>query len=311
VTRRRPSTLDDPGFARKIDWNLFRLFHEIAHSGGISAAARRLNRQQPTVSAALKRLEGHLGVALCRRTAQGIDLTPAGRALLALCEEMVATARLVPNAITDAAQGVEGKVTICLVSSLVSPPLDDALAAFHRHHPGVEIKLDVAPWRRVLEALLAGEAEIGIGYDSAPRAGLRYETLFREVQQLYCGPPHRRYGQSINEPSHLSEEAFILTGADEPEELERFRRRHGLGQKVAGRADDLHEAKRLIALGLGLGFLPTLAAEATLWPLLAPALAPSYDIYLITRVGPVPGTLTALFVDELRQRLDFRPNETP
>ncbi len=311
MTSRKPSELHDPSFLRKVDWNLFRLFHEIARSGGISAAARRLNRQQPTISVGLKRLEDHLGVQLCRRTAQGIELTPAGQALLALCDDMMESARLAPYKTAEAARLVEGSVTICLVSSVVSPELDDAIASFHRRHPSVQIKLKVAPWRHVLEALVAGEAEIGIGYDSAPRPGLRYQPLFREVQQLYCSRWHPRYGECVSQPFQLSSEAYILTGGDEPEDLERFRRRYGLGTKVSGSAEDLQEAKRLVGLGIGLGFLPTLVADGQrsgpkLWPILASGLAPSYDIYLITREEPARNTPTQLFVDELDRRLHAR-----
>ena len=74
---------------RQVDWNLFGRFFEIVQAGSLSAAGRGLNLQQPSVSAALKRLEDRLGVVLCHRTPTGIRLTPPGRALLALCGDMV------------------------------------------------------------------------------------------------------------------------------------------------------------------------------------------------------------------------------
>ena len=40
-------------FARNVDWNLFKVFHEIARRGGIGAAARALNKNQPSITAAL------------------------------------------------------------------------------------------------------------------------------------------------------------------------------------------------------------------------------------------------------------------
>ena len=85
----------DRNFASRVDWNLLRLFVEIVQAGGIGAAARRLNRQQPSVSAALKRLEEHIGTQLLRRTAAGVEATTAGRALLLICEDMFESARIV------------------------------------------------------------------------------------------------------------------------------------------------------------------------------------------------------------------------
>lgn len=303
---------DERHFARNVDWNLFHLFVEIVQSGGISAAARHLNRQQPTVSAGLKRLEDHLGVELFHRTSLGVELTSAGRALLPLCQAMVEAARAAPHEVAKAANLLEGIISICTISSVVSPQFDEALAAFHRAHPGVEIKLEVMPWRQVVKALRLGDAEIGVACDSAPSEGLCYEPLLREVQQLYCGRGHPLFGRRIGLPSDLCDEAFVQTGQDEPEELERFRRRFGLGGRAGGFAENLHEVTRLIELGVGIGFLPTcvaepMVAEGRVWPLLAVDLLPSYHVYLVTRKVSSRNTPTEIFVGEVMKRLRPSP----
>tara|TARA_R110000868_G_scaffold242393_2_gene497890 strand:+ start:4655 stop:5602 length:948 start_codon:yes stop_codon:yes gene_type:complete len=303
---------DERHFARNVDWNLFHLFVEIVQSGGISAAARHLNRQQPTVSAGLKRLEDQLGVELFHRSSQGVELTPAGRALLPLCQKMVEAARAAPHEVAKAANLLEGVITIRTISSVVSPQFDEALVAFHRAHPGVEIHLEVNPWRQVVKALRLGDAEVGVACDSAPSEGLCYEPLMREVQQLYCGRGHPLFGRKIGLPSDLAEEAFVMTGQDEPEELERFRRRYGLGTRAGGFAENLHEVTRLIELGMGIGFLPTCVADpmveqGRVWPLLAADLLPSYHVYLVTREAPSRNTPTEIFIGEVMKRLRQLP----
>jgi DNA-binding transcriptional LysR family regulator len=303
---------DERQFLRTVDWNLFQLFLEIVHSEGISAAARRLNRQQPTISAALKRLEDHLGVELCVRTSQGIELTAAGKALVPLCETMMGAARAIPGTMAKAAHLVEGKIRIRTISSIVSSAFDGALKAFHRDHPGVEVHLEVESWREVVKAVYAGEAEIGIACDSAPISDLHYVPLIKEVQQLYCGPGHALFGKSITRPADLAKESFILTGDDEPEELERFRRRFALGSRVGGFAENLHEVRRLIELGVGIGFLPTCVvgeipdAERPLWPLLPNELLPSYHVFLITGDRSENDAPTELLLDEILSRLQAR-----
>lgn len=305
----------DANFARRVDWNLFQLFHEIVRAGGIGVAARRLNRQQPSVSAGLKRLEDHLGTALLRRTAQGVELLPAGRALFDLCETMMGAVRAAPHEVETAAGLVEGAINIRMMSSVVSPEFDAALAALHRHHPGVGIHIDVAPWREVIAALKSGEAEVGIAVDSAPDPALRYQPLIKEVQQLYCHKTHALYGMSVPQPSDLADQAFVMTGEDEPEDLASFRRRYGLGRRTGGFAENLHEAKRLIELGVGIGFLPTCVAETldnqgALWPLLPEDVLPTYQVYLVTRDEPARNTPTELFLAEITSRLRERPAES-
>ena len=109
----------------------------------------------------------------------------------------------------------------------------------------------------------------------------------------------------------MRREGFELTGADEPEAVTRLRGRHGLGSVQAGQAEDVHEALRLVSLGVGIGFMPEGAAEGAvtegrLWPLLAPEVRPAYEIFLISRTEPSRDTATQLFLDEIRRRLRAR-----
>ncbi|MET0360292.1 MAG: LysR family transcriptional regulator [Sphingobium sp.] len=303
-----PSIRINPNFAGRVDWNLLRLFVDIVKSGGIGAAARRLNKQQPTISAALKRLEDHAGARLLNRGTAGIELTTAGRALLLICEDMFEAARMAPHQIAQAVKQVEGLARIQVVSSIVSPEFDEAIVSLHRRHPSIRIELRVSPWREVLDALERGEAEIGVGYDSMVRSSLTYEPLFVETQQLYCARSHPLFGHKVTKISDLQDEGFVLTGADEVETLTRLRQRYRLGTVVSGIAEDLHEAKRLIELGVGIGFLPTLAVsdlvrKERLWPLLPDEAAPSYEIYLLARLTPSRDTATQLFLDEIIRRL--------
>ncbi|WP_254605008.1 LysR family transcriptional regulator [Sphingomonas bacterium] len=302
------AALPDKTFAGRVDWNLLRTFVEIVRAGGVGAAARKLNRQQPSISAALKRLEDQVGVQLLRRSSTGVEMTAAGEALMALSEDMLEAARMVPHQIAQAIRRVEGLVRIQLISSVISEELDAAIASFHRRNPNIQIEMRVSPWRAVLDALERGEVEIGIGYDSNVRPELVYEPLFVERQQLYCCRSHPLFGHRVTRLGDLKDEAFVLTGEDELDTITRLRRRYRLGTKVSGIAEDISEVLRLIVLGVGIGFLPVLAAadavaRQRLWPLLHPEAEPSYDIFLLARSKPSRDTATQLFFDEVIRRL--------
>lgn len=304
----------DRDFALKLDWNLLKVFMEIVRAGGIGSAARSLNKQQPSISASLKRLEDQLGARLFERSTGGIRITQAGKALQAVCEEVFDSVRMAQHQVAQAAKRVSGEVRIQLISSIICPEFDEAIASFHRRHPAIAMELRVSPWRGVLDALVRGDVEVGIGYEGMahssqnPGHGLIYEPMFIETQQLFCASQHPLYGRRIARLDVLSREGFVLTGADEPEAVTRLRSRHGLGGTRAGQAEDVHEALRLIALGVGIGFLPVAAAaqavaQGKLWPLLPEEARPSYEIHLISRADPSRDTATQLFLDELRRRL--------
>lgn len=304
--------LIDKKFASRVDWNLMRTFVDIVRAGGIGAAARQLNRQQPSISAALKRLEEHVGATLLQRTATGVEMTAAGKAMIALCEDMLESARMVPHQIAQATKRVEGIVRIQIVSGLVSPELDESIASFHRRNPAIHIEIRVSPWRQVLDALEQGEVEIGVGYDNSVRGTLMYEPLLVESQQLYCSRNNPYFGYRVSRLNELKDEGFVLTGDDEIELITHLRRRYRLGTNVSGLAEDINEARRLILQGVGIGFLPILAAEndvakGKLWPMLHGDFEPSYDIFLLARSEPARDTATQLFWDEVIRRIRAQP----
>ena len=106
---------------------------------------------------------------------------------------------------------------------------------------------------------------------------------------------HPLFGKSFDDPSALASQAFVLTGADEPDVLTAYRTRHGLGLEVAGLSEHLDEAKRLTILGVGICLLPEAFAApdveaGRLWPLLRQADQPSTPVFVITNPR-APGKL--------------------
>ena len=295
----------DARIVQTLDWNLLKVFTVIVDAGGIGRAAERLGRQQPAVSLALKRLESRLGCVLCRRGPGGFALTDEGRRLAEICGRMRELIRDLPEGLAGAAQEAAGRIRVRLISNLVNPLLDEVLASFHRKYPGVEIVIDVAIWSEVVNSLLRGEADIGIAPSRRRRAELRYLPLFHEVHRPYCGRPHPLFGARSVGPKRLAAERFILTGADEPDQLSDFRLRYGIGRQVAGLTEHLEEAKRLAILGVGLCFLPDGYAEPDvaakrLWPLLSAASSPSMDIFVMTNPNSPPQLSRHLFIDEVQ-----------
>ena len=65
-------------------------FVEIVNQKSISKAAKRLHISQPSMSAALKRLEAELGVQLIRRSNNGAELTESGKRIYNECIHVLA-----------------------------------------------------------------------------------------------------------------------------------------------------------------------------------------------------------------------------
>ena len=293
-------------FARTLDWNLLKTYHEIVQADGISEAARRTSRTQPALSMALGRLEEHLATKLCQRGPGGLSLTHEGEVLAELCEAVYESVRGIPARLAHMSTELRGRVRIQLISNLIDPAIDAAIDSFHRSHGSVEIYVGVATWDVIKRSVLQNEVEIGIApaQDKDPR--LRYELLFREIYRPYCGRAHALFGKTLDSPKALAGEAIVLTGADEPDELTRFRMRYNIGRHVAGLSEHLEEAKRLTLLGVGVCFLPESfvareVAEGKLTALLARGKDPSSDIYLISNPGAPSHEAREVLLDHFRQ----------
>lgn len=66
-----------------------KFFVAAAESGQVSRAATQLSISQSAVTGAIKELESELGTSLFFRTAQGMEMTEAGRGFLASTREIL------------------------------------------------------------------------------------------------------------------------------------------------------------------------------------------------------------------------------
>jgi DNA-binding transcriptional LysR family regulator len=273
-------------FTRVLDWNLLKYFIQIAERGGIGAAADSLHLSQPSVSAALRRLEEHLGVQLCIRTRKGAQLTAAGEAFFRECEVILGRLSAAPAELRAIAGDLGGSVFLKTISCVMSPALDAGVAAFKARYPDVELVLETGHAEPIVESLLSGDVAIAVGFDEALRPELGHALLMRERQRLYCAPGHKFYGQTVTDPTLLESEQFVAISEGEPPAWRAFRERYGLGRRISGLADNVFEAAWLIGLGIGIGHLPEPVAaflKPSLTPLLPPELTPELDIYLMWR----------------------------
>lgn len=274
-------------FERNLDWNLLKVFHEIAQAGGVSRAAGKMSRQQPAISNALKRLEDYVGVVLCRRGPQGFELTDEGRALAQICEHVHKSVRLIPDSVGEASATLSGQLRMIMVQNVVSPAFDHTIASFSQAHPSVELLINIALLQEVEEAIDKGDAEIGVAPVFREVPGLRYDVLYREQHRPFCGRRHHLFGKTISDAAVLGEEAFVLPLAEEAGAVTQYRERYGWGRRCVAQSPYLDEVRRMVVAGMGIGFLPEEMLEkdvtlGLLWPLMERQAEAQDDIFVIS-----------------------------
>lgn len=292
-------------FARNLDWNLLRTFYEICRAKGITEAARATSSKQPALSMALRRLEEIVGARLCERGRSGFCLTREGETLVKACEGIFDAVTAIPTSLAEITSEVRGRVRIQMISNLIDTKIDSALSRLHDTHPDVEVFVNISTWEIVPRSVLRNEVDVGIAPAHVRIPPLRYDTLFKEIYLPYCGRQHPLYGRMLSDPRELAGVGLIYTGADEPEQLTRFRLKYGIGRRIAGLAERLEEARRLTALGVGVCFLPQGyvvddVEAGILHPVLQLEAPPASEICVISSPHAPPHQARDILLDLLR-----------
>ncbi|MGV9771021.1 LysR family transcriptional regulator [Streptosporangium sp. NPDC003464] len=156
-------------------------FVAVAEEQNFTRAAERVHISQSGVSAQIRRLERELGAELFDRSARTATLTVAGKAALEHARAALAAAGAVGRAVGEVTGLIRGRVTVGMVIGCTVTPLFDALAAFHRAHPGVEISLLEDSSERLVEGVRGDTVDLAlVGAASAAPDGLEAMTIISE-----------------------------------------------------------------------------------------------------------------------------------
>ncbi len=162
-------------------------FVAVARHRHFGRAADAVYVSQPALSQHVRRLEAELGIALLRRTSRGVELTPAGAELLDRAESILADAASARAAMDEHAGVVRGTVRVAATPA-DSPRLPEAVAHFHRDHPGVRIALRHASTAEALELTRSGAVDLAVLSLAGDASGLTVAPISDEPLRLITAP---------------------------------------------------------------------------------------------------------------------------
>jgi DNA-binding transcriptional LysR family regulator len=156
-------------------------FVAVVEEANFTRAAERVHISQSGVSAQVRQLERELGAELIDRSTRTATLTPAGAAALGPARAALAAADAVRQAVDDVNGLLRGRLALAMVTACTVTPLFDALAAFHRAHPGVEVELSEDTSDEMVAQVRAGLVDIAlIGAAGDPPGDLESLVIVRE-----------------------------------------------------------------------------------------------------------------------------------
>jgi DNA-binding transcriptional LysR family regulator len=238
------------------DLRLLRVFKAVVDNGGFAAAEVALNKSKSAISLDIANLEERFGARLCSRGRSGFALTDEGQVVYLAAIQLFTDIEKFRDRVVGATRRLTGHVRLALVDNIVSiaaGPLTRALGDFVRRHPRVELTVESASPSGVEQAVLEGEADLGISLVPRPVSTLEMIPLFREELRLYCGRGHPLFAAAARDPALVRQHPLVPPGVIEDP---------AFAQVLAGfppavvRAGTLDTRVILVLSGACLGFLP-------------------------------------------------------
>jgi LysR family transcriptional regulator, low CO2-responsive transcriptional regulator len=189
-----------------------RSFVTVARLGSVKAAARALEVSEPAVSGAVGILRKELGDELYVRAGGVIELTPGGRRLASAAGEILGLVAETRRAVGQAARE-KPALRVAATPSVAEFAADPLLYAFGRHHPDVEVVVQVAPRREFAGLLADRTVDIALGpaitgTDEGPDIGA--EPFLRYGLIVVAAPNHTLAGSKALAPAALVSTPWLL-----------------------------------------------------------------------------------------------------
>jgi DNA-binding transcriptional LysR family regulator len=238
-------------------------FVAVAEELSFTRAAVRCRVAQSALSHQVARLERRHGVVLLERTSRAVRLAPAGELLLPRARRILAEVEEAGQALAAFAGVVTGRLRLGVVGSTlrVVPAVEDALAAFHRQYPGVQISVEDTGSSHMAEQVTTGALDlafIGLFADQFPD-DLAHRVLAVEPLVAVVPRDHPLAGRARVGLRELADGAdFVEMRAESGlrTQVDAAFARAGVERAVAFALDTSDAVVRYVGLGLGVAVVP-------------------------------------------------------
>lgn len=282
-------------------------FLEIGRLKSFARAAEQVHLSPSGMSMLVKELEEQVGARLFDRTTRAVTLTEVGLRLQPVAERIVQDVRGLGDVVEGTQAAVRQRLQIAATPMVAASLLPAVLSDFAAVHPQVRIGITDVDVNQVREDVLAGEADLGLGFFVRPAVGLLRQPLCRFRLMSIRPPGVQGGGRRPSQPWHaLTGVPLISLPADNPMQvvIEKHLAAAGCPVGERQRVNLIGTVIALVRAGHGHAVIPSFVLDDCLRQgldvrMLREPVA-SVELFLVSRRGRKPGAAAQAFTTALR-----------
>lgn len=262
------------------DWDDLRFLLAATRAATLTEAARALRVSGPTVGRRLRALEEALAVPLFEPGSSPPVLTDAGRAIVAVAEDMEDRALELPR-VAERRTGVEGRPVRITAIGSVALFLVRHFDALRRRAGGAEIEV-LATGERL--SLARNEADIALRMGRVPRSGrVTTRRIARIAYALYCSEAFQEHNRPDDEAALATTQFIGYRKNPRRQSQSAWLYAFGSAGRFPLRVNDLQLRYEAARTGLGVTLLPCHLGDSGdgLVRLIAPPPELTEDVFLL------------------------------
>lgn len=249
-----------------IDVQRLRVLRAVAEHGSFNQAAAALHLTPSAVSQHVAVLERSLGAQVVARSTRGVTLTQAGRIMVQAAESVAAELAHAKQQVDQLSTG-RTQLTIATFTSGGRFLLPGALARLTAAHPRTVLHVREAEPEDSLPLVREGAVDLALAYhfdgplpgQVSQNSSMEWTALLEDPLYVVLPEGHRLAGRAVLDIAELATEPWVLGCLKTEAYLQRYAERAGFDPEMRGTTTDYFFARSLVAAGLGISLIPSIA----------------------------------------------------
>ncbi len=237
----------------------------LARERHFGKAAEACHVSQPTLSVALKKVEGQLGAALFERTANDVRITALGERIVAQARRVLEEAVKLEEIAEATGDPLSGQLRVGIIYTIAPYLLPQMIPALNREAPRMPLFLKEDFTGNLIPALKAGELDVIVIALPFNEPGLVAQPVYDEPFRVIVPATHSWASRDSISGDELEGQNLLLLGQGNCfrdqvlESCPRLGEADALANSLEG--GSLETIRYMVASGAGVAVMPSSAAD--------------------------------------------------